>query len=65
MKKIEKKILVSLFFLIISIVIGFTLLAIVYDGNVYLEALVAVIVIFMLIVLSVLFKNFFENFRDK
>lgn len=64
MKKIEKKIIVSLIFLVISIIIGFSLLSIVYTGNVWYEAIVAIVVIFILIVLLVIIKNFYENFKD-
>ncbi|MGD1821825.1 MAG: hypothetical protein ACPKM0_03560 [Pleomorphochaeta sp.] len=64
MKKHERKIIISLIVLVISIIIGFALLSIVYNGNVLYEAIVALVVIFVLIVLLVIIKNFYKNFKN-
>jgi len=64
MKKIEKKIITSLIILVISIIIGFSLLSIVYQGNFIYEIIVALVVIFVIIVLLVIIKNFYDNFSE-
>lgn len=64
MNKIQKKIIASLVILIISIVVGFSLLSIIYNGNPLLEAIVAIVVIFVIIVLIVILKNFINSFRN-
>jgi uncharacterized membrane protein YdbT with pleckstrin-like domain len=64
MKKILLKIIASLVFLIISIVVGFALLSIIYTGSPLLEALVAIVVILIIIVLLVILKNFFKSYKN-
>ncbi|MCY1153187.1 MAG: hypothetical protein PQJ49_11470 [Sphaerochaetaceae bacterium] len=64
MKKIERKIIASLSILIISIIVGFSLLSLIYNGSALLEAIVAIVVIVVLIVLLVLLKNFYHSFKD-
>ncbi len=64
MKKIERKILVSLSILILSIIVGFSLLSLIYNGSAIVEAIVAIVVIVILIVLLVLLKNFYNNFKN-
>lgn len=66
MNKQEKKIIASLVMLIISIIVGFSLLSLVYQGRALYQAIVAIIVIFVLIVLLVILKNFYKEFtKDK
>lgn len=66
MNKQEKKIIASLVMLIISIIVGFSLLSLVYQGSILYQAIVAIIVIFVLIVLLVILKNFYKEFtKDK
>jgi len=64
MNKIQKKIIASLVILIISIIVGFSLLSVIYNGNPLLETIVAVVVIFVIIVLIIILKNFINSFRN-
>ena len=64
MNKIQKKIIASLVILIISIVVGFSLLSVIYNGNILLESIVAIVVIFVIIVLIVILKNFIKTFKN-
>ena len=64
MKKIERKIIASLAILILSIIVGFSLLALIYNGSILLEAIVAIIVIVILVILLVLLKNFYHDFKN-
>ncbi|MBK5201572.1 MAG: hypothetical protein JJE21_08595 [Spirochaetaceae bacterium] len=62
MKKSQVKILIPMIILIISIIIGFTLLAMVYQGNNFIESAVIIIVILILVALVKVTKSLVNGF---
>lgn len=64
MNKRQVKILVPMIVLILSIVIGFSLLAMVYHGNNIIESFVIIFVILILIALIRITKSLVKAFED-
>ncbi len=62
MNKNQIKILIPMIILIISIVIGFSLLAMVYHGNNVIESVVIVVVILILVALVKITKSLVKGF---
>lgn len=64
MNKRQIKILIPMIILIISIIIGFTLLAMVYHGNNFIESVVIIIVILILVALVKVTKSLVKGFGN-
>lgn len=64
MNKRQVKILVPMIILIMSIIIGFSLLAMVYQGNNIIESIVIIFVILILIALIKITKSLVKAFED-